>query len=209
LHYLITYAHFCRYTDTFKNIKPMGNKTENTALLIMDMQSAIVAMLPDALSPLSSAVKAIAYARANNIPVIYVVVGFRQGTPEISVNNKGFAASKDRFLNADMNEFVKIHRAVAPQEGDIIVTKRRVSAFTGSDLEVVLRAKGIQHLVLTGFATSGVVLSTVREAADKDYRLTILSDACADGDEEIHHVLTTKVFPRQADVMTVDEWLKQ
>ena len=187
----------------------MENKTENAALLIMDMQSAIVTMLADASSPLNSAAKAIAYARANNIPVIYVVVGFRPGTPEISPNNKGFSASRDRFLNTDVSEFLKIHPVVAPQGSDIIVTKRRVSAFTGSDLEVVLRAKGIQHMVLTGFATSGVVLSTIREAADKDYRLTILSDACADGDEEIHRVLTTKVFPRQADVMTVDEWLKQ
>jgi nicotinamidase-related amidase len=86
------------------------------------------------------------------------------------------------------------------------VIKRRVSAFTGSDLEVILRAHGIQHIVLIGIATSGVVLSTVREASDKDYRLTVLADCCADGDEEVHRVLTTKVFPRQADVLTVDEW---
>ena len=89
---------------------------------------------------------------------------------------------------------------------EITVIKRRVSAFTGSDLEVILRAQGIQHIVLTGVATSGVVLSTTREAADKDYRITILRDGCADGDEEVHHVLTTKVFPRQAEVITVDEW---
>jgi nicotinamidase-related amidase len=62
--------------------------------------------------------------------------------------------------------------------------------------------------VLTGIATSGVVLSTVREAADKDYRLTVLADCCADGDQEVHQVLTTKVFPRQADVLTVGEWQK-
>jgi nicotinamidase-related amidase len=69
-----------------------------------------------------------------------------------------------------------------------------------------LRAQGIQHLVLTGIATGGVVLSTVREAADKDYRITVLSDGCADADPEIHHILTTKIFPRQADVITVEEW---
>jgi len=61
-------------------------------------------------------------------------------------------------------------------------------------------------MVLAGIATSGVVLSTLREAADKDYRITVLSDGCADADEEVHRVLTTKVFLRQADVMTVDEW---
>jgi nicotinamidase-related amidase len=75
-----------------------------------------------------------------------------------------------------------------------------------SDLEVVLRSCGIQHLILSGIATGGVVLSTLREAADKDYKITVLSDCCADRDEEVHRVLTTKVFPRQADVITSKEW---
>jgi nicotinamidase-related amidase len=81
-----------------------------------------------------------------------------------------------------------------------------VSAFTGSDLEVMLRSFEIKHLVLCGISTSGVVLSTVREAADKDYRITVLSDCCADRDEEVHRVLTTKIFPRQAEVITLEEW---
>jgi nicotinamidase-related amidase len=186
----------------------MEHNTQNTALLVMDMQTAILAMLPDTKALIENVTKAMAHARSNSIPVIYVVVGFRQGTPEISLNNKGFSANKERFANADMDDFVKIAPAVAPQAGEITVTKRRVCAFTGSDLEVILRTKGIQHLVLGGVATSGVVLSTVREAADKDYRLTVLSDCCADGDEEVHRVLTTKVFPRQADVLTVEEWVK-
>lgn len=181
---------------------------QNTTLLVMDMQSAILGMLPGADSIVNNVARAIATARQKNIPVIYVVVGFRKGTPEINMNNKGFAASKERFANIDPEEFLKIHPAVAPKEGEVTTVKRRVCAFTGSDLEVILRAKGTQHLVLTGVATSGVVLSTVREAADKDYRLTVLSDGCADGDEEVHSILTTKVFPRQADVVTVDEWVK-
>jgi nicotinamidase-related amidase len=61
--------------------------------------------------------------------------------------------------------------------------------------------------VLTGIATSGVVLSTTREAADKDYQLTILSDLCADFDAEVHAVLLKKVFPRQATVKTSEEWI--
>jgi nicotinamidase-related amidase len=94
----------------------------------------------------------------------------------------------------------------ALQPGDIVVTKRRVGAFIGSELEVVLRAQNIDHLVLSGIATSGVVLSTLRAAADMDYPLTVLSDCCADGDHEVHRVLLTKVFPRQADVLTAAEW---
>jgi nicotinamidase-related amidase len=186
----------------------MEQNTSNTALLVMDMQSSIVAMLPDSAAIISKVAKAIAGARSLKIPVIYVVVGFRQGAPEVNMNNKGFAAGKAKYANLNMDEFLKVHPGVAPLAGEIIVTKRRVSAFTGSDLEVVLRAFGIQHLVLTGIASSGVVLSTTREAADKDYRITILSDCCADADPEVHRVLTTKVFPRQADVMTLEEWNK-
>ncbi len=99
------------------------------------------------------------------------------------------------------------HPDVAPGPDDIVVTKRRVSAFAGSDLDVVLRAKGIDHLVLTGIATSGVVLSTLRQAADLDFTLTVLSDGCLDNDPEVHGVLMEKVFPRQAEVTTVAGWV--
>lgn len=111
-------------------------------------------------------------------------------------------------MSAAMNT-VQVHSAIAPKPTDVVVTKRRVSAFSGSDLEVVLRAQGISHLVLSGIATSGVVLSTLREAADKDYQLTVLADCCADNDEEVHSVLLTKVFPRQADVIEASAWKTQ
>jgi nicotinamidase-related amidase len=186
----------------------MENNAQNTALLVMDMQAGILAMLPSAEALVGNVGKAIANAREKKIPVIYVVVGFRQGAPEINPNNKGFSAAKERFANISMDEFMKVHADIAPQEGELTVIKRRVSAFTGSDLEVVLRSFGIKHLVLSGIATSGVVLSTIREASDKDYGLTVLADCCADGDEEVHRVLTTKVFVRQADVLTVEDWIK-
>jgi nicotinamidase-related amidase len=187
----------------------MEHNTSSTALLIMDVQAGIVGMLPDSKTILDSVAKAIANARAKKIPVIYVVVGFRPGGPEISMNNKSFGGMKERMAAMNMEEFMKVHPDVAPAAGEVVVTKRRVSAFTGSDLEVVLRASGITHIVLTGISTSGVVLSTIREAADKDYRITVLSDCCADGDEEVHRVLTTKVYPRQADVLTSAEWMAQ
>ncbi|MDE3069444.1 MAG: cysteine hydrolase, partial [Acidobacteriota bacterium] len=100
-----------------------------------------------------------------------------------------------------------IHDAVKPQGGDVVVTKRRVSAFSGSDLDVVLRANRIDSLVLSGIATSGVVLSTLRQAADLDFALAVLSDCCADTDEEVHRLLIGKVFPRQAQILTAGEWV--
>lgn len=85
---------------------------------------------------------------------------------------------------------------------DIIIEKRRFGAFEGSDLDLVLRAQNIKHIILCGVSTSGVVLSTVREAADKDYIITVVSDACADSDSEVQSVLMKKIFPLQADVIT-------
>jgi nicotinamidase-related amidase len=138
------------------------------ALLVMDMQVGIVtryAQTNDFFTPIRTAIDA---ARAASIPVIYVAVAFRPGYPEVSPRNKAFAAIKQQpsSLSAPMTS-AEIPAAIAPQPTDIVVTKRRVSAFSGSDLEVVLRAQDISHLVLCGIATSGVVLSTLREAADR------------------------------------------
>ena len=82
-----------------------------------------------------------------------------------------------------------------------MVTKHRVSAFAGTDLDMILRANNIETMVLTGIATSGVILSTTRHGADADYRILILRDCCEDRDPEVHRVLMDKVFPRQAAVV--------
>jgi nicotinamidase-related amidase len=187
----------------------MSNDKNNTALLVMDMQTAMLGMMQGAATVIGNVAKAIANARSKGIPVIYVVVGFRPGAPEISTNNKGFMANKGLIANISPAEFTAIHPDLAPAANECVVVKRRVSAFSGSDLEVLLRALGIEHMVLTGIATSGVVLSTLREASDKDYRITVLSNGCADREEEVHQFLNTKIFPRQADVLTVEEWAKQ
>lgn len=184
----------------------MENNTQNIALLVMDMQAGAITRLPEASNVIDNVAKAIANARSKNIRVIYIIVGFRPGAPETTINNKSFSPGRGNYGNINMDEFMKIDVALTPLTGEITVVKRRVSAFTGSDLEVILRAQNIQQLVLTGIATSGVVLSTVREAADKDYRITVLADCCADMDDEVHNVLTTKVFPQQADVLTLEEW---
>jgi nicotinamidase-related amidase len=182
---------------------------QNTALLVMDMQAGILGSFPEGKALIPNIAQAITHARSNNMPVIYITVGFRAGAPEISPDNKGFAPYAGAAFTAEMAlHFAVIDPELAPAPGEVAITKRRVSAFTGSDLEVVLRAKKIQHIVLTGVATSGVVLSTTREAADKDYTITVLSDCCADRDAEVHRVLMDKVLSRQADVLTVSQWVK-
>jgi nicotinamidase-related amidase len=184
----------------------MEENLTNTALMVMDMQQGILGAYPGAMTLLAKVTKAIAYARSKQIPVIYVVIGFRKGAPEVGPNNKSFSARKKVFDSIDMSDYMKVHQEIAPQEGDITVIKRRISAFTGSDLEVILRSLNVKHLVLTGIATCGVVLSTLIEAADKDFRLSVLSDCCADPDSEVHQLLMTKIFIKRADIMTVGEW---
>jgi nicotinamidase-related amidase len=174
------------------------------ALLVMDVQAGILARLPSKEEYLAKVTRAVEAAHKKQILVIYVVVGFRQGMPEISSNNKMFGSiSKDNSA-----AMIEPEPAIKPIAGDIVVSKRRVSAFSGSDLEVILRANNINRLVLAGIATSGVVLSTLREAADKDYKLTVLSDLCLDFDPEAHSLLITKIFPRQADVLTAGDWAR-
>ncbi|MGC1908782.1 MAG: isochorismatase family cysteine hydrolase [Candidatus Dormiibacterota bacterium] len=180
-----------------------------TALLVMDVQGGVVPRYPEdserLLKVLNAATTA---ARSAGVTVIYVRVAFRQGSPEIIRRNRTFSAIGPAAMDED-DPATQIHPAVTPHRDDIVVTKKRVSAFTASDLEVLLRSLTVDSLVLTGIATSGVVLSTLRQASDLDYSLTVLSDGCADRDPEVHRVLLEKVFPRQADVLTVDAWVQQ
>jgi len=152
--------------------------------------------------------KAIISARKAGVTVIYVTLSFRNGHPEIHPLHRRFGrikASQDMFTHT--HEGTAVHAAIEPLPTDIIVSKKRVSAFAGSDLEIMLRAHQAESLVLSGFSTSGVVLSTLGEAADKDYHMTVLSDACADPDPEVHDFLVKKVFPSSAQVLTTDEWM--
>lgn len=181
-----------------------------TALLIMDYQNDIVSSLPEAArtAMLDRAGAVLKEARAAKVPVIYVVVRFRQGYPEVNPQNKLFNAVKASGRLAEGTPGAEIDPRVAPQPGDIVVTKRRVGAFSTTDLETILKAHNINKLVLFGVSTSGVVLSSVRWAADMDYSLAVVSDLCADRDPEVDRVLMDKIFPWQATIITSTELLK-
>ena len=84
--------------------------------------------------------------------------------------------------------------------------KNRVSAFAGTDLDLLLRANGIDTLILFGIATSGVVRSTLVQAFDADYRLVVIKDCCADVDAELHSCLIDRFFSRIASVITTSEF---
>ena len=179
---------------------------KTTALLVMDFQTLIVdGFATDGKALLGRTAGLLEAARAGGLMVVYVVVGFRPGYPEVSPQNPLFSGLKTSGRFAAGSAGTEIHPAVAPKTGEAVVTKHRVAAFAGTDLEMILKARRVETLVLAGIATSGVVLSTVRHAADADYGLVVVSDCCSDRDEEVHRVLVEKVLSKQASVATAAE----
>ena len=188
------------------NLAPLD--TARTAVLSMDLQTAIVSIYtkdqPDLVTRAAGVLKK---ARDRGLSVFHVQVGFRPGLPEISPRNLLFSSIKNSVQHRQVFEGPggAIHPAVAPQGEDIVITKHRISAFAGTDLDMILRAKEIETLILFGIATSGVVLATLLHAVDADYRLIVVKDCCADADPEVHRSLTEKTFPRLASVVTAGE----
>ncbi|MFF9479656.1 cysteine hydrolase family protein [Streptomyces sp. NPDC014733] len=177
-----------------------------TALLLMDLQLRTVAHAPEGYLP--HAVQALGAARAAGVPVIHVVLRLRDGHTDAHPRNKTFGAlPSGLFTPGDPD--AAIHPDVAPAEGELVVHKNRVSAFAGNDLRQLLAVQDLTHLVLAGIATGGVVLSTALQAADLDHRVTVLSDACADPDPELHETLLRSVLARRGEVTTVGAWAQR
>ncbi len=183
----------------------------HTTVLAMDCQAGIVSFYAKPQEEfVERAASVLRAARSAAMPVIHVQVGFRPGLPEVSDRNRLFGAIKSSPQHQKLFEGAAdaIHPALGPEPGDIVVTKHRVSAFAGTDLEMILRAKEIDTVVLFGIATSGVVLSTLLEACDADYRIVVITDCCADMDTELHEALLDRLFPRRGDVITASDFVK-
>jgi nicotinamidase-related amidase len=175
-----------------------------TALLVMDYQAGVVARVPQADQLVERARAAIDLVRGWGGQIGYVRVAFEDEDldfPDSSrmgalVRNSGGALHADSPTTA-------IDERVAPAPGDVVVRKTRVGAFSTTDLHDQLQDRGVDTLVLAGISTSGVVLSTVIEAHDLDYRTYVLADGCADFDPDLHAFLLEQIFPRRADVIVL------
>lgn len=175
-----------------------------TALLIADFYAEMMNTIPHAIDRgvVGKTQELQQVARDAGIMVCYSATVFRPGYPEISERNKTFSQRKASGQPAIFDPLQVIHEAVRPAEGEVVAGKHRVNAMFGTDLEMSLRANDIDTLVILGYATSGVVLSTTRYASDADFRLFIVEDCCSDQDPEVHDFLTQRIFPRQAEVVT-------
>jgi nicotinamidase-related amidase len=182
--------------------------SSKTALLTLDVQKGVLGFVPGAEKILSNCVKVVEAARKNQFTVLHVGIGFEPGYPEVGPRASTFLMVKERGLFVKGSESAEIHPSLV-KAGETIIYKQRYSAFSENSLNMILRAKGIENLVLFGISTSGIVLSTLRQAFDLDYKCVVIKDACLDRDEEVHRVLTEKVFTAQATVLTAREFEEQ
>ena len=183
---------------------------KKTALLVMDVQNDQFGMLDkagQAAGFLDNVKRVLDSARAAGILVVHIVARFRPGHPEASPRNRFNVYNKAQGRLVEGSQGAEIRPEVAPLSDEIVVTKRRINAFFGTDLDGVLRANGIESIVLTGIATRGVILSSTRHAGDADYDIVILRDCVGDPDPDLHAVLMDKVLPMQAAIANAADFV--
>jgi nicotinamidase-related amidase len=180
---------------------PVTITPSRTALLLLDFQQMVVGQIPDS-GPLIERVVALRdAARQAGLLTIYVHVAFRPGYPEVSGHNPMFRGVKEYGLMQRDSADSDFHPRLTPDKNEVTITKTRVGAFRATPLDQILRAHGAEVLLIAGVNTSGTVLSTTRDAADRDYELIVVGDCCADPDESLHRVLIGQVLPMQATIV--------
>jgi len=182
---------------------------QKTALLTLDLQKGIFGFLPAAEAIVPNAAKAVEFARKKQILIIHVGLGFSEGHPEIPDNDSPLNKRvKQNNLFVKDTPSTEFHGSIFRPD-DLVVYKQRIAAFSENQLHLILRSRGIENLVFFGLSTSGITLSTLRRAFDLDFRCVVIKDACFDADPEVHRVLTEKIFPTQATVVTVDAFIAE
>jgi nicotinamidase-related amidase len=179
----------------------------NTALVIGDIQRGITSAYPFARNVIAPITELLPRARAAGILVVFVHIAFRANRADLPPGGalmSSFFDAGTRFHEGDDGTAIDL----PVHAEDVVVLKRRASAFAGTDLDLVLRARAIDTVAIAGVATSAMVAATFYDAADRGYRTTVLRDGCADPDSAVHDVFMDKIFPsRGAEIVTCAEWL--
>jgi len=142
-------------------------------------------------------------ARERGELVVFVRTALRPNGADVSARNAGvqaiFGMGEDFHAGASG---VELDPGLGAAAEDVVVTKHRASAFTGTDLDLVLRSSGVDTVTVAGVATGAMVAATVYDALDRDYRVRVAGDVCADPDPAVHAFFTGTVFPgRGAEVV--------
>jgi nicotinamidase-related amidase len=183
----------------------------STALILIDFQPHNTSQVADSTQLLSNAKRLLSICRQLGILVAHVRVAFEEDEfRRLSPHNKNLSSYKDKGSAKDAGILASLpqmqyHPDLAPISGEITVRKTRVGAFSTTNLHNELQDRGITHLVIAGISTSSAILSTVRDAIDKDYAMTVISDACADKKVEVHDFLFNIIFPKTCNILTTQE----
>lgn len=179
---------------------------KKTALVVIDLQKGIVGMpaQPHSTSEVvANAAKLADAFRKNGMKVFLVhVMGSQEERPKPVADNQPFSSSAQAQMPKDWAEIVP---ELGPKEGDIVITKRQWGAFYGTDLEMHLRRRGIETIVLCGIATSIGVESTARFAYEYNYNMVFAEDAMSDRSAEMHERATNSIFRSIGRVRKTDE----
>ncbi|GAA5701622.1 isochorismatase [Streptomyces avermitilis] len=179
---------------------------QRTALLAMDFQNGIVAIAPEPDALVERVKGAIADVRAAGGTIGYVRVAFTEDDwAQVPETNKTFSAVAAAKMMHHEDDATQIDERIAPEDGDIVVRKVRFGAGSTTDLHQQLRDRGIDTLILSGISTGGVVLSTLIDVVDRDYRVFVLTDGVADPHPEVNRVLIDEVFPSRAHLIDTAE----
>ncbi|MBN6035415.1 cysteine hydrolase family protein [Amycolatopsis sp. 195334CR] len=177
-----------------------------TALVVGDIQRGITDGYPFTKVVVPPLTELLPRARATGALVVFVRTAFRVNRADLPPEDQvltSFFEAGDSFHEGSPGTDI----ALPVADEDVIVLKRRASAFAGTDLDLVLRAQGVTKLAITGVATGAMVAATCYDAADRGYGVTVLRDACADADPSIHDFFVDKVFPsRNFEVTTCADW---
>ena len=161
----------------------------STALVLNDLQLAIISNSPlapseaEAVTRFNSAVlqcaKALTAARCVGMHVAHVRVAFSAGYAQANLHSPMMRFIREKELLLDGAPATAFDPRVEPDAAEIVITKRGVSAFSGTALDEALRARGVSAVVLGGLVAHYAVEGTAREAHDRGYRVLVLKDACA------------------------------
>jgi nicotinamidase-related amidase len=178
----------------------------STALIVGDVQRGITGAYPFARQVVPPLTELLPRARAAGALVAFVHFALRPNGADLPPGNAMFHAfheAGDAFHEGSAGAAIDL-----PVTGeDVVVLKRRASAFAGTDLDLVLRARGVDAVAVAGVATSAMVAATCYDAADRGYRITVLRDGCADGDPATHDFFMDTVFPsRGFEVVPCSAW---
>lgn len=161
------------------------------------------------LNSIANIEKAMNYARKNNIEVIHVGLRFEKGYPELANGKSGLRKAIPNAGTFPINEFgSQFYETVKPIEGEFVVTGRiGASGFAGSNLDAYLRNNKIENLYLVGYATHVCVESTLRDAHDKGYNTSLISDATSAFNQMQQDYVVNEIVHHFGEHLTTSEFI--